>query len=93
MLKIDSRNVRVRKIDTTERAYRLVAAFLANTAIELDLLERLFALFCSEYNRAITSAELGALRRANGIAKASLLVLVADLEHAEVIKEGTLGRP
>ena len=87
MMKIDGRNVRVRKIDTTQRAYKLVAAFLAGTGKERDLLEKLFALFCTKYNRTITSEELGAFRRANGVAKASLFVLLADLEHAEVIKK------
>jgi len=87
MLKIDSRNVRVRKIDTTERACRLVAEFLAGTDNERILVEKLFALFCSKYSRAITSEDLGAFRRANGVAKASLFVLLADLEHTEVIKK------
>lgn len=87
MLNIDARNVRVRKIDTTERAIKLIAVVLARTDNERELLEKLFALLCSKYNRAITSAELGAFRRANGKAKASLFVLLADLEHAEVIKK------
>jgi hypothetical protein len=87
MLNIDGRNVRVRKIDTTERAYKLVAEFLATTENERDLLEELFALFCTKYNRAITSEDLGAFRRANYVAKASLFVLLADLEYIEVVKK------
>ena len=87
MLKINGRNVRVCKIDTTERACKLVTAFLASTDQERDLVERLFALFCTKYNRTITSAELGAFRKANGVPKASLFVLLADLERAEVVKK------
>jgi hypothetical protein len=87
MLNIDGRNVRVRKIDTTERAYKLVASFLANTHKEQELVEKLFALFCSRYNRAITSEDVGAFRRVNGVPKTSLFVLLVDLEHAEVVKK------
>jgi hypothetical protein len=87
MLNIDARNVRVRKIDTTERACKLVSAFLATTANERDLLEKLLALVCTKYNRAITSEELAAFRRINGVAKTSLFVLLADLEHTEVVKK------
>jgi hypothetical protein len=87
VLNIDGRNVRVRKIDTTERAYKLVAAFLANTRKERELLETLFALFCSRYNRAITSEDLGAFRKVNGVAKATLFVLLADLERTEVLRK------
>jgi hypothetical protein len=80
VLNIDGRNVRVRKIDTTERAYKLVAAFLANTRKERELLETL-------YNRAITSEDLGAFRKVNGVAKATLFVLLADLERTEVLRK------
>lgn len=87
MQKIDAHNVRLRKLDTTERCWKLVASFLATTEREGELMEQVFALFCNKYNRCVNSAEIGAFRRQHSIPKASLHVLLAQMEKAEVIKK------
>jgi len=85
--KIDGRNVRVCKLDTAERCWKLVASFLATTEREGALMEQLFARLYAKYNRCLTSAEIGAFRRQHSVPKATLHVLLTQMEKAEVIRK------
>lgn len=87
MISIKARNVRLRKIDTTEKACGLVASFLASTKKEEATLVLLFDSLCSKWNRCLNSTEMGAFRRRAGLPESTLHVLLSQLEENELIRK------
>ena len=87
MIDIKARNVRLRRIDTPEKACNLVVEFLASTEMKEELLRLFLHTICAKWNRTLTSQEMGRFRKRCGIAESTLHRLLTQLEQNELIRK------
>ncbi len=80
MIKIQSRNVRLAKMDMA------AAKFLASNEREESIIASFFALFLSKRDRVLEGKDIAKFRREHKIAKSTMHKILHNLKRNEVIR-------